>query len=440
MRRWHVGILLACLVVGTLGAAYAQDAAKAPPTVTLSVTDRPATEVAAEITRQSGVQVGIVSPCTATVSLELKDAKVEEAVKAFAEAFKASWMRAYLLESAPPVKPWTADQLLMGLQNQRTNWMNSLTDEQRQAMMQNFRGGFGQGGNGQQQAADMPGAGRSPLGSFGGPGARGGQGGPGGRGGQGGPVAPNAQGGQVLAPNGQPMVNQAGQPIPAGQGGQFAQGGQFGQGGQFAQGGQPGQPGGPGQGGQGTPVRYFDPVRQLINSVRTDSITLTLADEPLLQAQYDFTTVSGFLIAAGADLSGNVTLQVENKPIAEVMAAIAEAVDAKWRPIYILALPRVLSDAEQQAMQEQQFQSGWTQFWSMPANERAAEIQRRVDRIERFLQNNNRNGGQQTARFQNRGQRMMARTAQYAAGLSPEQRNELKPLLRALGKALNPGQ
>jgi len=171
--------------------------------------------------------------------------------------------------------------------------------------------------------------------------------------------------------------------------------------------------------------------------VRTETVTLTLQDTPLQQALYDFTTASGFIVAAGADLTGNITLQAENKPIEEVLTQIATAVNAKWRPIYLLSVPRQLSEAEQEAQMEQRFQSRWARFWAKSPEERAADIQQQVDRINRMAERM-RQGAQQGrggGRFQRFGARMAQRMARYSAGLSDAQRKEIKPLLQAMSKA-----
>jgi len=208
-------------------------------------------------------------------------------------------------------------------------------------------------------------------------------------------------------------------------------------GGQAAE-GQPaaGQPGQGGQAGRFGP-RLYDPVGELIIPVRTETVTLTLQDAPLQQALYDFTTASGFIVAAGADLTGNITLQAENKPIEEVLTQIATAVNAKWRPIYLLSVPRQLSEAEQEAQMEQRFQSRWARFWAKSPEERAADIQQQVDRINRMAERM-RQGAQQGrggGRFQRFGARMAQRMARYSAGLSDAQRKEIKPLLQAMSKA-----
>jgi len=164
----------------------------------------------------------------------------------------------------------------------------------------------------------------------------------------------------------------------------------------------------------------------------------TLENVPLQDALLDLTTASGFIVAAGADLQGVVNLKADKKPLNEVLDQIAAAANAKWRPIYLLSVPRELSQAEQDARQEQQFQSRWAQFWAKSPEDRAKDIQQQVDRIDRMAQRmQQNNGGQVSGRMLQRGQRMMQRTARYAATLSLQQRAEISPLIQAMGKALN---
>ena len=399
MKRMLWLVLVFCLVLAQLVAAQDAPAVK---TVTLDVTDQPVADVAAEITKQTGIQVGVVLPCDAKVTLKLDGAKPEEAVKAFAEAFNASWLRAYVLEKQPPATPFTANQLLAGLENQRSNWFDSFTEEEQRAMFEQWRAARGDREN---PAPPMPGAGTSTLGrGFGG---RGGQGGPGGQGGAGAPAGGGAEA----------------QPAQAGQ--------------------QPAQPGQPGQqpGGQQGQRRgmMFDPIRQLIIPLRADTVTLTLDNQDLAQSLFDFTTCSGFILAASADLTGAVSLQAEQKPVDEVLTKIATAVGGQYRPLYLLALPRELSEAEMEQRMEQMFQSRWAKYWAKSPEDRAKDIQQQVERIGRMAERMQQGGqnGRGAGRMQRFMPRMLNRLGKYSAGLTPAQRMEIKPLLRAIGAAIN---
>jgi len=186
----------------------------------------------------------------------------------------------------------------------------------------------------------------------------------------------------------------------------------------------------------------FDPVAQLIIPMRTDTVTLKAANLDLAQALLDFTTASGFLAVPSTDLAGAVTLDADKLPVDQVLDKLAEGVGGKWRPIYLLALPRVLSEEEQEARAEQGFQSRWAQFWAKSPADRAQDIQSQVQRIQQFSQRAreaaaNGQQGRGAGRMQRFGQRMMSRLSTYSAGLSPSQRAEIHPLLKALGAAVN---
>ena len=405
MRTAQLLALAVLLSLGLWQVAAAQDA-KTEPKVTLDTADQAAAEVAAEVTKQSGVQVGVVSPCTATATVKIEDAKTEAAVKSFAEAIEASWIRAYVLESAAPAVPFTADQLIGGISYQRETWWDSFTDDERREMMEGWReagafGGFGRG-----------------------------QGGPG----QGQDGQPPAEGQQAQTPQPRPEFPGAGS---SNMQRRLMQEAREAAAAAAAAGGQQAQPGQQGDGGRGNfaGMRLFDPVRELIIPVRSDTVTLTLEDQPLNQALLDLTTASGFVVAAGADLQGNISLQAENKPIEEVLDQIAKAVNAQWRPIYLLAVPRQLSEAEMEQRMEQQFTSRWARYWAKSPEERKADIQQQVDRITRMAERARESG--RTSRLQRRGDRMLSRLQRYSAGLSTEQRRELLPLVRALGAAVN---
>lgn len=440
MRKRYLFGLTACLLLGLVAGGYAQDA-KPAPTVTLSVTDQAATEVATEIGKQLGVPVALLTPCEAKVTLELKEAKADEAVKAFAEAIKASWLRAYFLQPKAASYAYTPAQYLQGLTSQREAWLATFTEEERMQMMRSWFGGFGRGGRG------------------------GGPGGPGGPGGEQPPAGAPAAGGEQ-PPAGAPAA-EGGAPQPqytreqlaampgagrselssrrfGGPGGPGAPGGPNAQGAEGAQGAQPAA-GGQGQPANGQERRFVqmdDPVGQLIIPVRKETIDLEAGDSELLQTLFSFTTASGFLAVASTDLSGKVTLKLQQAPLGDALDQVATAVDGKWQPLYLLGVPRELSEAEVEARSEQRFQGRWAQFWAKSKEERAADIQQQVERLQRFTQMRQQNAanGQQGGRgnrMRNFGQRMLSRMERYTASLSLDQRRELLPLIRAMGQAVH---
>lgn len=347
-------LLLLSLLPAVLSTAHAQPPPDAK--VTLEAAGQPTAEVVTDIGQQLGVQVGIVDPAPGQVTLNLKEARADEAVAALAEALGASWVRSYVLESRPPDTPFTPDQLLAGLLHQRDTWFESLTEPQRQALMA------------MAMLSLQPGAKR--------------------------PAIPGA--GVARPPEGA-----AAGPLPG----------------------------------------RFDAVRQLILPQRTETVTLQLDNQPLPQALFALMTASKFVVAAGADLTGSVTLKADQQPLEQVIAEIAAAVNAQWRPIYLLSVPRVLSEAEMEQKVDEALQSRLAQFWSKPPEERAQEVQKWVGRLNQWGAMARQPGPDGQPNMMKRalttvGPKALQWMTQYVAGLPQDRRAELKPLIQALGEAL----
>jgi len=354
-------LLLGCVWAAVCLPAYGQPLPP-PVKVTLEAAAQPTAGVVAEVSKQIGAQVGIVGPgAPEQVTVSLQDATPDAAVGALAEALGASWVRSYVLESQPPATPFTPDQLLAGLTHQRDTWFESLTDDQRQAIVALA------------MLSLKPGADR--------------------------PAIPGAG---IVRP-------------PQNAGG-------------------PATPGSPFQG-------RFDAVRQLIVPQRTETVTLQLTDRPLAQALLELMTASKFVVAAGNDLTGNVTLQAEAQPLEQVIAQIATAVGATWRPIYLLSVPRALSDTEMDEKIDEALQSRLGQFWSKPPAERAQEVQKWVGRLNQWGHMAQQTNADGTPSMMNRalktvGPKALMWMAQYSAGLPQDLRAELKPIIQALGEAI----
>lgn len=377
MRSWR--LMLMAMLVAVVATTWAEERQQ-QPTVTLSVTDQPATEVAQQLSQMTGVQIAIVGTTGAKVTFAVEGAKVEEAVKAFAQSFDASWLRSYFIESQPPQVPYTGDQILAALEYQRNTWLQSMSEEQREALMAQWQEAI----EAQRLLAgtvtvEYPGAGESPL-----------------RSGFGAPEAGRGDGG-----------GQA----PAGGEGRRA-------------------------------GMLFDPVRWLINPVRCDTVTLDLRGVPLPQALREITSATGFLVCASQDLAGDITLAAENQPLDEVLDQIAAAVKGQCRRVYTLAVPRPVTEDEIAQRVEAGFQSYMAEFWAKSPEERAQEVNRWVDRINNMAERMRQPGtdGQPNRfaqAFQRFAPRILSRLAEYSAGLSQAQRAELKPIITALGNALN---
>jgi hypothetical protein len=179
----------------------------------------------------------------------------------------------------------------------------------------------------------------------------------------------------------------------------------------------------------------------LILPGRTETVTLKLQDQPLAQALYEITSASKFIVAAGADLSGNVTLDADKLPLEQVVAQIATAVNAQWRPIYLLSVPRVLSDQEMDELMDSALQSRMGRFWALPREERGREVQKWVDRLGQWGNMAKQTTPEGQPSMMNRalktvGPKALTWMTQYMAGLPQGQREEIKPLVQALAKAI----
>src|SRR6056297_323145 len=101
---------VACVLVGMMFVlpVMAQDADDADPaTVTMSAEQWTAAQVAAELEEQAGIQVAVTDWTEGSVTGTLEDFTVEEAVSSLGQATTSSWVRFYMLESAPPAEPYS---------------------------------------------------------------------------------------------------------------------------------------------------------------------------------------------------------------------------------------------------------------------------------------------------------------------------------------------
>lgn len=427
--------LTAICVLLALGTCLSADdrATEPPPAVTLSATDATVRTVTASIQEQTGVQIAVTAWTDATVSVQFDKTPLDDAMRQLAEAAEASWMRAYVLEQKPPDEPYSAETMLSVLGDVRTAWFESLSEEQRRAVMGGFGGGRnrGQGGPGQ--------GGAPPQGMQGPP-----------QPGEAGPAAGVPQAGEAPAappgPQGAgPMAGPDGQG-PARGGFGFGERVEYPGGGIYrvprpeGGGGPEGAEGGPGgPGGPGNPMQYDDPVRNLLLPVRKEQLSLDLSGVTIDAANCAFTTACGFLVMTDAEYEGTVTTKLEDAELAEALDAIAAAAGAEWRMVYILSQPKKLTDEEvaertQQMEQrmEQAFQSRWAEFWALEPEERAERIERIVGWMDRMPQPE----GRRADRFRRMGARMMTRMTSYSLTLTPQQREEIKPLLQAMAKRM----
>ncbi|MCE5216853.1 hypothetical protein LLH03_07445 [bacterium] len=345
--------VVACLPLG------AQQASTAPR-VSLRMDNKPVKEVAAELTRLFGVQVYVTDKTGATVSVDLKDVDLEQAVAALAQAGGDSWMRAYLIEKNPTTATYTADQLCALMAAFRREWTQGLTTDQRQGLLSRWRAAARA-----QTKAPQPG----------------------------GAAAPRPAGAQ----DAQARRRQA--------------------------------------------LTLDDPVGGLLLPLRTETISVDFRETPLKQALYKLMELSGFITLPEEGLEGPVGLELKDVKVGDAVNQVAEAVKAKVRVFYLIGQPRQMDAAEARQRVVQRLRANWQEFWAKTPEERQQEIQRRVASIDRLVAAADRaaaNPGQP-----NRARQLLDRVVppslaalqRAMANLTPEQQQELMPLLNALTQA-----
>ena len=474
----QITVLIALLMLIALPVCAQDEAAEAaaPTKITMSANQWTAAKVAEEIQAQSGVQVAVTEWTGGSVTGELKDFELEAAIKSLGVVTGSSWIRFYMLETSDPVVPYTAAELLTMLNEARTAWFATLTDEQRGALFGGFGGqrggqpGQGPGQWGAQGPGQGPGGPPEAAAEGDQPTAEGGR--PEGEGDP--PAAEAAVEGDQPAPEAavegdQPAPEAAAQgdqpegdrPGPRAEGdrpqrpaGQRERPTMDGPGGAIAQ---PPRPEGGREGGEGQRPQfggfgqYEDPVRNVLLPNRSDTITLELTDATVQDALSQFMMKTHMIVVADPELTGTVSLQVEDAAHSEALDAIAEAAGAKWRMVYVVSAPRQFTAAEiaqreaiAEQRREEQFNGVWNDFWAMSPAARSAQVAQRAewmnrmaDRMQERMQRVQARGGDPRRGRRGSGMargmsRMYDRMERYSNQLTPAQRMEIKPLLEAM--------
>ena len=179
------------------------------------------------------------------------------------------------------------------------------------------------------------------------------------------------------------------------------------------------------------PFGYDYPLAELVMMPRIEEISLQLADTPILEALEAFTFESGYLVILEEGIEADITLQAENAPLAEVLDEIAAAAEAQWRMLYIIAQPVQLAAAEVEQRMDQAFSQGWSRFWENSPEERQRLIQRALTAMQmvppEFVKR---------ATSHPRARGMFSRLLNANAALTPEQRQEIRPLVQEIAKIM----
>ncbi|MGI5817928.1 MAG: hypothetical protein ACOX9R_07490 [Armatimonadota bacterium] len=437
MVRYVVITLVLAMLVTALPALAQEDAAEQEPKVNMTAQQWNASTVAAELEKQTGVQVAVTEWSEGSLTGTLKDFALEDAVSSLGRAAGLSWLRFYMLETAPPDEAYTAAELIAKLTEARTEFLQNLTPEQRASLFGGMRGPRAE--DGERPDAARPGDEAEAAAD-----------------GEGAPAA-EGEGAPAAEGEGAPQPEAAGERGPRAEGERGGPGfgmNMEGPGGAIARPApREGAEGDEGQraeqwGGRGM-MDVEDPVRGLLLAGRTDTITLDLTDAPLADALTEFMLKSRFIVVADEGLTGSVSVQLEDGELSEALDAIAEAAGAQWRTVYIASTPRQLTEqeiAQREAVREERrnerFNQQWSEFWQQPAQQRAADMQQRVERMERMAERmaqrraeDPRRGARMQGRMQRGMERMLTRMMNYTERLTPEQRLELKPYLQAMSRA-----
>ncbi|MGI5817929.1 MAG: hypothetical protein ACOX9R_07495 [Armatimonadota bacterium] len=366
-----LGVALA--MMGVLSVSTQTGAVEEAATVTVTASQWTAAQVAAEIERQTGVQVAVTEWTEGSVTGSLADFAIEDAVSSLGKATRSSWMRFYMLETAPPEVPYTASELLVRLETRRGELVAGLSDEQRREL----RGPARADRAGQGDLPEQPRADAGPL--------------------PGGAIA------QPATPEG-------------------AEGAQR---------------------GRRAAMNAVDPIRPLLFEGRSDSITWDATDLALDEALAEFSFRSRFTVLADEGLTGTVSLQLEEAPLSEALDAIAEAAGAQWRTVYVVSTPRPLTEEEiaqrgvaREDRMEEIARAQMAEFWRQPPEERARQIDEGVELIERITERMQDATPEQQQRALRFADRALVRMIGYTTELTPEQRQEVKPVLEAMARAM----
>ncbi len=342
--------------------------------VNLSVAGEAVQNVAAQIFEQTGVQVAITEDTDRTLTGQLEDRTVEESVELLATGAQASWMRAYILESSHPEEPCSAEELLGKLRGARNQWLEGLTNRERQRLFGRIITSidFGDAAAAADRADEE---------------------------------ASGAVGRMLAGPGGGVAIVRTAAGTP--------------------------------ESDMNVMRRYEDPIRMLLLPERSETVSLDFTDEPLHEALSAFTMDARFLVIADEELDGRLTLRLDDAPLSEALDAFAETTDAQWRPVYVIGQPTRLSDREV-ASREDQFEEQavqlWGEFWRRDPQERESWVQLGVLGIEQVSARMRNAPAEDRAALEEVMNRVFDFMVGYSTRLTPEQRLELRPIMQALAR------
>ena len=167
---------------------------------------------------------------------------------------------------------------------------------------------------------------------------------------------------------------------------------------------------------------------------REKAVSLQLPEAQLADALVGFFNASGYILVGPDGMQGIVTVNVDKAPIKDALDAVAKSLNAKWHVFYLVAKPRPLTQDEIDQRADQRTQAGMNALWAMSPEDRAKAIQNRVAGLDRMAERMKDAPPQFQQRMQQRMTRRIGRMARYTAGLSADQRMQLRPLLSKMAQ------
>ncbi len=175
-----------------------------------------------------------------------------------------------------------------------------------------------------------------------------------------------------------------------------------------------------------------DPLRSVISLEYTDPAGLNVEASDFVALSDAFSEATAFIILDTLEqFVGTLSIDVAEKPVDEIVAAVAEQMGCNWRRVYLVAHVHQLTDAEVEERMDRMFSSGMDFFWTQSEEKRAEMIEQIIERSDQLAPD------QLTkVRSSRIARKMVSRFMGYANTLSMEQRRELVPLLQQAAKIM----
>lgn len=170
----------------------------------------------------------------------------------------------------------------------------------------------------------------------------------------------------------------------------------------------------------------IDQVDMLKGPYHFETISLQLAGLSVPEAFDQFRLQSGYPVLVEEGLEGTLTLDVKDEKLSKVLEALAGQLHAQWHVIYLVGQPREMTpdEMERRVSEGLQQAAGW--FFQQPLEKRQQIMQQATDRVKN-LSPDVKNEIRQSPWAPRITQRVMG----FVTTLTPEQRREVSPLLKA---------